>query len=104
MRRSWLDNITDKGAGAGLWKLWHHAWGFDALFDRALVRPWQWSVRMLRFDFINLFMNLPALVARAFNAGLVRSQNGRTRSYAVVMVFGTTVILLALALAPGGGA
>ncbi|SET32091.1 NADH dehydrogenase subunit L [Marinobacter segnicrescens] len=104
MRRSWLDNITDKGAGAGLWKLWHHAWGFDALFDRALVRPWQWSVRMLRFDFINLFMNLPALIARAFNAGLVRSQNGRTRSYAVVMVFGTTVILLALALAPGGGA
>lgn len=104
MRRPWLDNITGKGAGAGLWKLWHHAWGFDALFDRVLVRPWQWSVRMLRFDFINLIMNLPALIARGFNAGLVRSQNGRTRSYAVVMVFGATVILLALALVPGGGA
>ncbi|UZD65817.1 NADH-quinone oxidoreductase subunit L [Marinobacter sp. AN1] len=104
MRRPWLDDITAKGAGAALWKLWHHAWGFDALFDRVLVRPWQSSVRLLRFDFINLIMNLPALIARGFNAGLVRSQNGRTRSYAVVMVFGTTVILLALALAPGGGA
>jgi NADH-quinone oxidoreductase subunit L len=104
MRRPWLDDVASKGAGASLWKLWHHAWGFDALFDRVLVRPWQWSVRMLRFDFINLIMNLPALIARGFNAGLVRSQNGRTRSYAVVMVFGATVILLALALAPGGAA
>ncbi|MCK7543581.1 NADH-quinone oxidoreductase subunit L [Marinobacter bryozoorum] len=102
MRRPWLDDVASKGAGASLWKLWHHAWGFDALFDRVLVRPWQWSVRMLRFDFINLIMNLPALIARGFNAGLVRSQNGRTRSYAVVMVFGATVILLALALVPGG--
>ncbi|MGM0571497.1 MAG: NADH-quinone oxidoreductase subunit L [Pseudomonadota bacterium] len=103
VRRQWLDDIASRGAGARLWTLWHHAWGFDALFDRVLVRPWQWSVRMLRFDFINMIMNLPALIARVFNAGLVRSQNGRTRSYAVVMVFGATVILLALALVPGGG-
>lgn len=104
MRRQWLDDMASKGAGASLWQLWHHAWGFDALFDRVLVRPWQWSVRMLRFDFINMIMNLPALIARVFNAGLVRTQNGRTRSYALVMVFGATVILVALALAPGGAA
>jgi NADH-quinone oxidoreductase subunit L len=109
MRRQWLDALARQGAGARLWTLWHHAWGFDALFDRVLVRPWQWSVRMLRFDFINMIMNLPALIARVLNAGLVRSQNGRTRSYALVMVFGATVILVALALSlagpltPGGG-
>ena len=103
-QRDWLSARTRGGVGAVLWRFWHHGWGFDALFDRLLVRPWQWSVRMLRVDLINLMMNLPAVLAKAFNAGLVRSQNGRVRSYALVMVFGAAAILLTLALLPGGAA
>ena len=67
-----------------------------------LVQPWQWMVKVLRVDLVNLVMNLPALLARALNAGLVKSQNGRVRSYALVMVLGATIILLALAVLPGG--
>ena len=104
IQQQWLSEVTSRKPGASLWQLWHHAWGFDALFDRLLVSPWHWTVRVLRFDFINLIMNLPALLARVFNAGLVRSQTGRIRSYAVVMVFGATVILMALVLMPGGSA
>ncbi|NMT64238.1 NADH-quinone oxidoreductase subunit L [Marinobacter orientalis] len=103
-QREWLAEKVRDGAGARLWMLWHRAWGFDALFDRVLVRPWQLMVKYLRVDLVNLVMNLPALAARALNAGLVRSQNGRVRSYAVVMVLGATLILVALSLAPGGGA
>ncbi len=103
-QRTWLEETVRQGVGGGLWKLWHNAWGFDALFDRILVRPWQLVVKYLRVDLINLMMNLPALVVRVLNAGLVRSQNGRVRSYALVMVFGATVILLTLALVPGGAA
>ncbi|MDK8464786.1 NADH-quinone oxidoreductase subunit L [Marinobacter sp. SS13-12] len=103
-QRSWLEETVRQGFGRGLWRLWHNAWGFDALFDRILVRPWQLMVKYLRVDLVNLMMNLPALVARALNAGLVRIQNGRVRSYALVMVFGATVILLTLALVPGGAA
>ncbi len=104
VQRQWLTVLTRRQPGASLWKFWHHAWGFDALFDRVLVRPWHWTVRVLRFDFINLIMNLPAVLARLFNAGLVRTQTGRTRSYAVLMVFGVTIILMTLVLVPGGGA
>ena len=103
-QRDWLADKTRHGIGARLWTIWHHAWGFDALFDRLLVRPWQLMVKFLRVDLINLMMNLPALLARALNAGLVRSQNGRVRSYALVMVFGATVMLIALVLLPGGAA
>ncbi|WP_420845064.1 NADH-quinone oxidoreductase subunit L [Marinobacter iranensis] len=103
-QRDWLATKASYGIGARLWTIWHHAWGFDALFDRLLVRPWQLMVRFLRVDLVNLVMNLPAVMARALNAGLVRSQNGRVRSYALVMVFGATAILLALALLPGGPA
>ena len=101
-RRDWLAKQVGQGIGARLWTLWHHAWGFDALFDRVLVQPWQWMVKVLRVDLLNLVMNLPALLARALNAGLVKSQNGRVRSYALVMVLGATIILLALAVLPGG--
>nr|WP_218944186.1 NADH-quinone oxidoreductase subunit L [Marinobacter changyiensis] len=100
-QRDWLAERTRQGMGARIWTLWHHAWGFDALFDRLLARPWQLLVKYLRVDLVNLAMNLPALTARMLNAGLVRSQNGRVRSYALVMVFGVTVILLTLALLPG---
>jgi len=100
-KRDWLAKQVRDGVGAGLWKLWHHAWGFDALFDRLLVRPWNLMVKWLRVDLVNLMMNLPAVVARVLNSNMVRAQNGRVRSYALVMVLGATVILLALA---SGGA
>ncbi|WP_328187643.1 NADH-quinone oxidoreductase subunit L [Marinobacter sp. OP 3.4] len=101
-QRDWLADKARHGIGARLWTLWHNAWGFDAVFDGLLVRPWQWTVKILRVDLVNLVMNLPAVIAKAFNAGLVRSQNGRVRSYALVMVFGATAILMTLALLPGG--
>ena len=49
------------------------------------------------------FHYLLALIARAGNAGLVRTQNGRVRTYACVMVLGVTVILISLVLTSGGG-
>jgi NADH-quinone oxidoreductase subunit L len=101
-RAGWLRQQVSQGPGAMLWTLWHRAWGFDALYDRLLVRPWQFMVRMLRHDLVNLTVNLLALLARLLNAGLVRAQNGRVRSYATVMILGATVILLALAIGPGG--
>ena len=101
-RPQWLQQQASQGLGAWLWSLWHRAWGFDALYDRLLVRPWQFLVRLLQHDLVNLTMNLPALLARLLNGGLVRAQNGRVRSYATAMILGATVILLALALAPGG--
>ena len=103
-RRRWLDAKVGRGLGARLWILFNRAWGFDALFDRTLVRPWQALVRVMRFDFINLGMNLPAVIARLCNAGLVRSQDGQLRTYAKVMVFGATVILVGLVMTQGGGA
>ncbi|MFO7527932.1 MAG: NADH-quinone oxidoreductase subunit L [Marinobacter sp.] len=101
-RRYWLRRQVSGGAGAFLWTLWHRAWGCDALYDRLLVRPWQFLVRMLRHDLINLTINLLAVLARLLNSGLVRAQNGRIRSYATAMILGATLILLALAIGPGG--
>ncbi|MEX1196893.1 MAG: NADH-quinone oxidoreductase subunit L [Pseudohongiellaceae bacterium] len=99
-QRPWLVRQVAGGAGARLWTLWHHAWGFDALFERLFVRPWQGLVRWLRSDFLDRAMSLSAVAASWLNGRLVLSQTGRLRHYAVVMVLGVTLILLFLALAP----
>jgi len=101
-RAEWLRQQVSRGPGAWLWGLWHQAWGFDAFYDRLLVRPWQFLVRVLRHDLVNLTVNLMAVFARAMNGVLVRAQNGRIRSYATVMILGATLILLALAIGAGG--
>ncbi|WP_417565322.1 NADH-quinone oxidoreductase subunit L [Marinobacter sp.] len=101
-RAQWLRRQARQGIGARLWSLWHRGWDFDALYDRLLVRPWQFLVRMLRHDLVNMTLNLLALLAKALNGGLARAQNGRVSSYATGMILGATVILLALILLPGG--
>ncbi|EMP54707.1 proton-translocating NADH-quinone oxidoreductase subunit L [Marinobacter santoriniensis NKSG1] len=103
-RRRWLQQQASRGVGALLWRIWHQAWGVDVFYDRLLVKPWLFLVRVLRHDVVNMAMNLPALLSRILNGGLVRAQNGRIRSYATVMVLGATIILLALVLFPGGAA
>jgi NADH-quinone oxidoreductase subunit L len=101
-RRQWLQEQVRQGPGAFLWRLWNQAWGFDAVYDGLLVKPWQFMVRILRWDFVYMTLNLLALLAKLLNRGLVRAQNGRVRTYASAMIFGATVILLALTLLPGG--
>ncbi len=98
---AWLERQVAGGPGAGLWRFWHHAWGFDALFDRLLVRPYNALVHWLRNDLLDAAVGLLATLAMLGNSALVRTQNGRLRSYALVMVLGATLILLYLALIPG---
>lgn len=97
-RRQWLDRRVSKGWPAQLWTYWNHAWGFDWLFDRTLVRPYQTMVRWMRNDLVDRLMGLVAAVVRMFNAGMVLTQTGRLRTYATSMALGATVVLLVLAL------
>jgi NADH-quinone oxidoreductase subunit L len=68
--------------------------GFDRLYDRLIVTPYQWISRINRSDFIDLiYTGLSALTV-----GMSRSfspmQDGRVRSYAVGISIGAVVITL----------
>lgn len=97
-RRQWLGRITRQGIGAGLWTLWHNAWGFDIIFDWLLVRPYRGLVRLLKGDLFDAFFRLVAQVLRVAHLGLSRTQTGKLRGYAATMVVGAALILLSLAL------
>ncbi|TFH85322.1 NADH-quinone oxidoreductase subunit L [Billgrantia azerbaijanica] len=97
-RRAWLAAVAARGRGARLWWLWHHAWGFDAAYDRLLVRPYRGLVWGLRHDPIDALCHLPARLAGRLHVVLSRLQSGRLRGYAVAMAVGATLILLAMAV------
>ncbi|MGO1626242.1 MAG: NADH-quinone oxidoreductase subunit L [Halomonadaceae bacterium] len=97
LKRGWL-RLADHGMGAGLWQLWHHAWGFDILYDWTLVRPYRGLVALLKSDVVEGVFRLLAKLVRLVHLGLSRTQTGKLRGYAVTMVVGATLILLSLAL------
>lgn len=99
-RRDWLGRVVARGPGAQVWKLWHHAWGFDGVFHAFFVQPYRLTVHWLRSDFIDRLLALLASLARLLHTGLSKTQTGQVRTYATSMVVGATVLLLVLAFSP----
>src|SRR5699024_2270123 len=77
---------------------WYIAWGFDWLYDRLFVRPWNALSRLLRNDTIDSGINTIPRIALATNKRLVVTENGNLRWYAVGLFAGGTLLLLALVL------
>ncbi|TDX28647.1 NADH dehydrogenase subunit L [Modicisalibacter xianhensis] len=97
-RRAWLRERVAQGWGARLRTLWYAAWGFDAFFDRTLVKPYQGMVKWLRSDLLDRTFARVAWLAGLLHQGLSRTQTGRLRWYATTMVVGATVVVLLLTL------
>jgi NADH-quinone oxidoreductase subunit L len=75
------------------------AFGFDAMFDVLLVRPYLWLARVLRGDPVDLvFVGLERL-AIAAHERLRATQNGRLRRYAGWLMAGSLATLAMLLFA-----
>ncbi len=68
-------------------------WGFDWIYDRLFIRPLALLARINREDFLDLPYLGIAEMSRAFNIGLSRTQSGRLRWYAAVVVIGAIITL-----------
>ncbi len=67
--------------------------GFDALYRRALVRPFSSVARALRRDPIDLVYEAIAVLARALFKFLSWTQSGRVRVYLAVLALGVIALL-----------
>ncbi len=82
-------------AGARVRRFWFSGWGFDALYDVLVVRPYEWVARINKADGCDsLYTGLANLVTGLHRA-LARTQSGRLRAYAVGIAAGA---ILALAI------
>jgi NADH-quinone oxidoreductase subunit L len=74
-------------------KFWFAGWGFDALYDTILVRPFLWIVRMNRNDIIDSGYTGIAYLNRAIHGTLSKTQTGNLRWYAMGIAVGAVVVL-----------
>ncbi|MCB1033253.1 MAG: NADH-quinone oxidoreductase subunit L, partial [Acidobacteria bacterium] len=85
------DPVADALGPVGRW--WRAGWGFDALYDRLFVRPYDAVARALEKDPVDRLPAAAAGLARGFHRALALTQNGRLRWYALSLAAGATFAL-----------
>jgi NADH-quinone oxidoreductase subunit L len=68
-------------------------WGFDALYDRLLVRPFLWAARVNRNDCIDAVFRGIADGAVTAGRALGATQNGDLRRYAAGLALGAIIVI-----------
>jgi NADH-quinone oxidoreductase subunit L len=74
-------------------RLWLAGWGFDWMYDKIFVRPFQWVVRKLARDPADLPVQGVSEAALLVYRALRLTQTGNVRWYATGIAMGTAVIL-----------
>ena len=95
-KRELVTRIANSAPGRFFGTWWFAAWGFDWLYDKVFVKPYLGIAWLLKRDPLNGLMNLPALLSRIANKGLVVSENGYLRWYVASMSLGAVLVLALL--------
>jgi NADH-quinone oxidoreductase subunit L len=74
-------------------RLWLAGWGFDWLYDKLFVRPFQWLTRKSARDMVDVPINGLAQVTILGYRALRLTETGRVRWYATGLAMGTAAIL-----------
>ena len=98
-RPAFLEALVRLPASGALQHFWETDWGFDWLYDRALVRPFLWFARIDQADFIDTFYSGVARLCRAVYRQLSKSENGRVRRYAAGIATGSIIVIAILVFA-----
>src|SRR6266700_1445735 len=74
-------------------KIWLAGWGFDQMYDRLFVRPFQWLIRKSKSDVVDVPVRSLGQVTVLGYRTLRRVQTGQVRWYAMGVAMGTVAIL-----------
>ena len=77
-----------------LGRFWFGGWGFDWVYDRAIVRPFVRIAAANKSDIVDWFVKAIVVVAQVLHRALTVFQNGRIRWYALHVAMGTLGVLL----------
>ncbi|MFS2224716.1 NADH-quinone oxidoreductase subunit L [Pantoea sp. B65] len=95
-KRQLVIAVANSPVGRFFTTWWFAAWGFDWLYDKVFVKPYLGVAWLLKRDPLNALMNIPAILSRFANKGLVVSENGYLRWYVASMSVGAVVVLALL--------
>ncbi len=89
-----VDGLARSRLGDGVRRYWDGGWGFDALYDRLVVKPFIAVARLNKNDVVDLVYALTVAVTRTLHRLTALTQTGRLRWYAANMVLGLVLVLL----------
>jgi NADH-quinone oxidoreductase subunit L len=92
-RPRWMDRLGRVGWASALQRFWFSGWGFDALYDTLLVRPYIRLARIMGGDPIDRCFGVIAQLTRAGHHGLSATQSGSLRAYAMGIAAGAVLII-----------
>ena len=80
-------------AAAAVHRFWQAGWGFDWLYERLFVRPYDWIAKTNARDVVDWLVESPARLAMGLYRLLRRTQTGRLRWYAMGVATGAIVLI-----------
>ena len=88
-----VENFRRNAMLAGLHRFWFSGWGFDALYDRLLVKPFIFISKINKSDVTDrLYTGIAAATGEMYKL-LSRTQSGSLRWYIMGLVVGAILIL-----------
>ena len=96
LMRNWsrfTETLARSSPGEALHRLWLAGWGFDRLYDLVLVHPYVWLARINRGDAVDQIYRGIGLLSQLAWRGLIITQNGRVRSYALGIALGAAIVI-----------
>ena len=85
--------LARSSLGGALSRFWFEGWGFDRLYDALFVRPFLWSARVNKDDFIDVIYQSLARLCRQLYGALHETQTGQVRWYAAVLATGSLALV-----------
>lgn len=88
-----IESLRQNGLLVKLYRFWFSGWGFDALYDRILVRPFIFMARINKADITDkLYTGIGSMTGEMYQL-LSRTQSGSLRWYIMGLVIGAILIL-----------
>ena len=98
-KRSLSDSLVANPIGRALNQWWFAGWGFDWIYDKALVQPFIWVANVNKSDFVDAFYTGIGRVADVSYRWLSGTETGRVRWYATTMAAGSVVFIAMVLIA-----
>lgn len=96
-RRPNVEALATRSDATLLRRFWDSGFGFDWVYYRVLVWPYEWVAWVNRLDLFDVFYNTLAGISRLSHTVLSETQSGNLRWYAGVLASGG-VVLIAIAV------
>jgi NADH-quinone oxidoreductase subunit L len=93
-RPAFVEALARHPRSLSLQHFWAAGWGFDWLYDHALVQPFLWLARINQGDVVDSFYSGVALLSRRTYRLLSWSQTGQVRWYATALAAGSGLVII----------